>query len=61
MTISHAQLANGSPAPDFSVTDINGNGWSLYSEMSGGKSTCLDFFCDSNFFYDKIFTEPCTQ
>lgn len=43
VTISHAQLANGSPAPDFSVTDINGNGWSLYSEMSGGKSACLDF------------------
>lgn len=39
----NAQLANGSVAPDFSVTDINGNGWSLYSEMSGGKSACLDF------------------
>lgn len=43
LSICHAQLANGSPAPDFSVTDINGNGWSLYSEMSGGKSACLDF------------------
>ncbi|MCC6817018.1 MAG: PKD domain-containing protein [Saprospiraceae bacterium] len=37
------QLTNGATAPDFSVTDINGNSWSLYSEMSGGKSACLDF------------------
>ncbi|NOT35999.1 MAG: T9SS type A sorting domain-containing protein [Saprospiraceae bacterium] len=38
-----AQLSNGAPAPDFSVTDLNGNSWSLYGEMSGGKSACLDF------------------
>lgn len=38
-----AQLGNGSPAPNFSVTDLNGNSWDLYGEMSGGKSACLDF------------------
>ncbi|MEP7195901.1 MAG: PKD domain-containing protein [Saprospiraceae bacterium] len=43
LNFSSAQLANGSYAPDFSVTDINGNGWSLYAEMSGGRSACLDF------------------
>ncbi len=43
LTQLNAQLGDGSPAPDFTVNDINGNGWSLYSEMSGGKSACLDF------------------
>ncbi len=38
-----AQLANGAPALDFSVTDLNGNSWSLYGEMAGGRSACLDF------------------
>ncbi len=39
-----AQLPNGSTAPDFTVNDINGNGFSLYSAMAGGKSTCVEFF-----------------
>ncbi len=39
-----AQLPDGSPAPDFAITDINGNGYSLYAAMSGGKSACIDFF-----------------
>lgn len=39
-----AQLPNGSTAPDFTVNDINGNGFSLYSAMAGGKSACVEFF-----------------
>jgi len=39
-----AQLPNGSPAPDIAVTDINGNGYSLYGSMAGGKSACVEFF-----------------
>jgi hypothetical protein len=42
-SILSAQLPDGSPAPDFAITDINGNGYSLYAAMSGGKSACIDF------------------
>ena len=37
-----SQLANGAPAPDFTVTDINGNTYNLYSKM-GTKGACVDF------------------
>ncbi|GAB4489263.1 MAG: hypothetical protein OHK0019_06600 [Saprospiraceae bacterium] len=40
----HAQLANGSIAPNFTVTDINGNTWTLYDLLDEGKTVYLDFF-----------------
>lgn len=38
-----AQLPNGSTAPDFTATDINGNEWNLYSLLDEGKTVILDF------------------
>ncbi len=38
-----AQLADGSIAPDFTVTDINGNVHNLYSYLNAGKHVILDF------------------
>lgn len=38
-----SQLQNGSPAPDFTVQDINGNTFSLYAMMGPNKAACLDF------------------
>jgi large repetitive protein len=39
-----AQLPNGSIAPDFTVTDINGNSHNLYTLLNQGKTVYLDFF-----------------
>lgn len=39
---AEAQLANGAVAPDFTVTDINGVPYSLYTKM-GGKGACVAF------------------
>lgn len=39
-----AQLANGSIAPDFTLTDINGNQQNLYSYLNAGKTVYIDFF-----------------
>lgn len=38
-----AQLADGSIAPDFTVTDINGNVHNLYTYLDAGKHVVLDF------------------
>ncbi len=38
-----AQLPNGSVAPDFIVTDVNGTTWHLYDILDQGKSVVLDF------------------
>jgi thiol-disulfide isomerase/thioredoxin len=38
-----AQLPNGSTAPDFTTTDIDGNEWNLYSLLDEGKTVILDF------------------
>jgi hypothetical protein len=39
-----AQLADGSTAPDFTVTDIEGNSHSLYADyLNQGKSVIIDF------------------
>lgn len=38
-----AQLPNGSTAPDFTATDINGNEWNLYTLLDEGKTVILDF------------------
>lgn len=38
-----AQLANGAPAPDFTVTDVNGVAYSLYAKMGSNKGACVDF------------------
>lgn len=40
---ANAQLADGSIAPDWTLTDINGNEWNLYSILDEGKSVVIDF------------------
>jgi thiol-disulfide isomerase/thioredoxin len=42
--ISNAQLADGSVAPDFSLTDIDGGDQNLYTYLDAGKTVYLDFF-----------------
>jgi thiol-disulfide isomerase/thioredoxin len=42
-TTAYAQLPNGSIAPDFTATDIDGNEWNLYSLLDDGKTVILDF------------------
>lgn len=39
---SNAQLANGSTAPDFTATDINGVSHNLYSYLNAGKTVVID-------------------
>ncbi|MFT5777690.1 MAG: thiol-disulfide isomerase/thioredoxin, partial [Crocinitomicaceae bacterium] len=39
-----AQLANGSIAPDFTLTDIDGNTHHLYDYLSEGKAVFVEFF-----------------
>lgn len=41
---SHAQLPDGSAAPDFTLTDIEGNTHRLYDYLNEGKTVYLDFF-----------------
>jgi thiol-disulfide isomerase/thioredoxin len=41
---SHAQLANGSIAPDFNLTDINGNSHHLHQYLAEGKTVFVEFF-----------------
>ncbi len=38
-----AQLPDGSTAPDFTATDIDGNEWNLYALLDEGKTVILDF------------------
>ncbi len=38
-----AQLENGSFAPDFELTDLDGNTWHLYEVLESGKHVILDF------------------
>ncbi|MBC7886196.1 MAG: PKD domain-containing protein [Saprospiraceae bacterium] len=40
---SNAQIADGSVAPDFTVTDINGGVHNLYDYLDAGKHVLLDF------------------
>ena len=40
---AQAQLPDGSVAPDFTATDIDGNEWNLYSLLDEGKTVILDF------------------
>lgn len=41
-TSLYAQLPNGSIAPDFTLTDLNGVTYNLYDELDAGKSVILD-------------------
>lgn len=41
---SNAQLANGSTAPDFVMTDLDGVQHHLYTYLSSGKTVFLEFF-----------------
>jgi len=41
---SHAQLTNGSIAPDFNLTDINGNSHHLHQYLAEGKTVFVEFF-----------------
>lgn len=43
VTAASAQLPDGSIAPNFTVTDINGNSWTLYDLLDDGKAVILDF------------------
>jgi hypothetical protein len=38
-----AQLANGTTAPDFTLSDINGTSHNLYDKLNAGKAVVLDF------------------
>ncbi len=40
---TNAQLANGSIAPDFTATDINGVSHNLYALLNAGKTVVIDF------------------
>lgn len=42
--VSHAQLPDGSTAPDWTLTDINGTTHNLYSYLDAGKTVYIDFF-----------------
>ena len=41
---STAQLPNGSIAPNFTATDINGDTYNLYELLDAGNTVILDFF-----------------
>jgi len=43
-TTALAQLPDGSIAPDFTATDINGVEWNLYDLLDGGNTVILDFY-----------------
>ena len=43
LSTSWAQLPDGSIAPDFTLTDINGQSHNLYSYLNEGKTVILDF------------------
>ena len=43
-SVSVAQLPNGSVAPDFTLTDINGNTHNLYTYLNQGKTVYIDIF-----------------
>ncbi len=38
----NAQLASGSIAPNFTMTDLNGTSWDLYTVLGQGKMVILD-------------------
>jgi hypothetical protein len=42
--IAYPQLPNGSTAPDFTLTDINGSAHNLYTYLAQGKTVYIDFF-----------------
>lgn len=42
-TISKGQLADGSIAPDWTLTDVNGTAHNLYNYLDGGYTIFLDF------------------
>lgn len=41
-SFAFAQLPDGSTAPNFTATDINGNSWTLYDILDQGKSVVID-------------------
>ena len=43
-TTAFAQLPDGSIAPDFTATDINGDEWNLYDLLDEGNTVILDFY-----------------
>ncbi|MBN4061924.1 MAG: hypothetical protein COA57_05530 [Flavobacteriales bacterium] len=42
--VSHAQLSDGSIAPNWTMTDINGTSHTLYDYLDQGKPVFIDFF-----------------
>ena len=45
---SYAQLPNGSVAPDFTLTDLNGTTHRLYDYLNDGYTVFVDFYNPSN-------------
>ena len=43
-TAAFAQLPDGSVAPDFTATDIDGVEWNLYDLLDGGTTVIIDFY-----------------
>ncbi|MEN0004619.1 MAG: redoxin family protein, partial [Bacteroidota bacterium] len=41
---AHTQLPDGSIAPDFTVTDLDGNEWNLYDILAEGKTVIIDAY-----------------
>ncbi len=41
-SVTSAQMAAGSIAPDFTGTDLNGNTWNLYTLLDSGKTVFID-------------------
>ncbi len=42
-SVSYAQLADGATAPDWTLTDLEGNTYNLYDILDEGKSVVIDF------------------
>lgn len=42
-SVAYSQLPPGSTAPNFTVTDLNGNSWNLYNLLDQGKTVYIDF------------------
>ncbi len=41
-TEANAQLSDGATAPDFTMTDLNGTSWNLYTVLGQGKVVVID-------------------
>jgi hypothetical protein len=49
-SVTSAQMAAGTLAPDFTGTDLNGNTWNLYTLLDSGKTVFIDVSATSSHF-----------